>query len=118
MTAKERHKKKMVEYWANPGNDFVNRKTMAQVLGISLKTFYLHFTPEEMTAIECKAEKVRRTKYARERNALVMALYREGKGGNVSAAKEFLDRTEGKVADKVQGDLNINIKLIDSYGAK
>ncbi|MCG8643425.1 MAG: hypothetical protein MI862_27100 [Desulfobacterales bacterium] len=127
MKAKDRHKKKMLEYWGDPENDFVNRGTMhKEVLKISGKTFYGHFTPAELLEIESEASKLRRERSGKQRANVLGALYKRAVGyshpdvhisvyqGDVIitditkhyppdpvSAREFLDRTEGKVAEKV-----------------
>ena len=102
MRAKIKHKRAMIKYWSDPANEFICRFAMHKnVLKISAPTFYKYFTPEEITEIENEAANERRKKYARERSKVIDAMYKEGKSGNVSAAKEFLDRTEGKITDKI-----------------
>jgi hypothetical protein len=120
MKAKTRHKKRMLEYWSNPANVFISRTEMREkILHLSSPTFYQHFPPDELTQIENEAATARRERYARERSEVVQAMYNEGKNGNVSAAKEFLDRTEGKVPDKKQisgpdgGPVEITHTVID-----
>ena len=101
MTAKERHRKLMLEHWGDPANTFCSRIDMHNnVLRITQATFYAHFTPLEITEIENEAAIERRKKYARERSNIIDTLYKEGKAGNVQAIKEFLDRVEGKVVEK------------------
>ncbi len=102
MTAKEKHRKRLLEYLGNPENDFLNRSAMAsEILKLSAKTFYRHFAPHEIQEIELAAYEERKKNSARQRGIILNSLYTEGKGGNVPAAKEFLDRTEGKVPDKL-----------------
>lgn len=101
MTAKEKHRKRLLEYLGNPENDFLNRSAMSAQLNISAKTFYRHFAPHEIQEIEKEAYEERKKNSARQRGVVLSSLYTEAKGGNVSAAKEFLDRTEGKVPDKL-----------------
>ena len=103
LTAKERHKAKLLEYIGNPDNDFPDRTEMAvSVLGFKRHcNLYRHFSPVELDAIENEAFEIRKKKTARERSNVYKALYKEAKSGNVQAAKEFLDRTEGKVTDKI-----------------
>jgi hypothetical protein len=113
MTAKERHRKKMLEFWGNPENDFVNRVTMhTEVLGLTAQTFYRHFTPFEIQDIENEAYDTRKKNSTRQRGEVIQALYEEGKTGNVPAAKEFLDRTEGKVPDKLDANHNISQTIV------
>lgn len=111
MRAKDLHKKKMLEYWSDPGNDFLNRQDMAKYLGIVPKTLYQHFTPAELTVIETQAETARRGRYNRERSEIITTLYKKGKAGDIPAAREFLDRTEGKVTDKVESKVNAKMVI-------
>lgn len=106
MTAKERKRLKMIEYIGNPENDFPSRSELAlSVLGYKhVESLYRAFTTDELTEIELR---MRGT--AGKRARVYDALYREAVKGNVQAAKEFLDRTEGKVKDKVEHSGGVEI---------
>ncbi len=115
MKAKEKHKKKLLEYLGDPENEFVNRFRMfTDILKISGKTFYRHFPPHEIQQIENEAYDLRKKNSTRQRGEVLFSLYKEAKSGNVPAAKEFLDRTEGKVPDKVDANLNVTQEIIIS----
>jgi len=115
VNAKDRHKEAMIQYWGDPGNEFVNRTEMSKVLGISTKNFYKHFTPPEIADIESEAVEIRKKRSGRQRQFVYKALYNSAIEGNVQAGKEFLDRTEGKVIEKreetIKGDENNPIKI-------
>ena len=113
MTAKERHRIKMLEYWGDPENDFINRSEMCEVLGISGVCLYKHFTVTELNEIESEAVELRKKYSARQRAAVLNSLFKESINGSVSAAKEFLDRTEGKVVDKAE--TNNNHRIIGTW---
>lgn len=101
MSAKEKHKKRMLDFWGNPENDFITRIAMhTDVLKISGPTFYAHFTPAEIQEIENEAFEERKKNSTKIRSEIYKALAAEAKKGNVKAAQEFLNRTEGKVTDK------------------
>lgn len=101
MAAKDKHKKKMLEYWGDPENDFINRITMhTDVLKISGPCFYKHFTPSEVQDIEFEAFELRKKHSTKDRARIYKALLRDGLAGDVAASKEYLNRTEGKVVDK------------------
>jgi len=103
LTAKDKHKMKMLKYWGDPENDFINRSRMhKEILGITGFTFYKHFTPDEISEIEYDAVELRKKASSPQRARLYKALYKEAKTGNVKAIKEFLDRVEGKVKEKVE----------------
>jgi len=102
MTAKDKHRLKMVLYWGNPNNEFIDRQTMfTDVLKIKSASFYQHFSVEELFEIEGEAAQMRRDRSARQRTNVLKSLYKTAiDDSSVPAAKEFLDRTEGKVTDK------------------
>lgn len=103
MSRKNRRRTELLEYWGNPENYFLSRTHAAlEVLKYSdAAAIYKTFTPAELTEIEAEAMESRRRKTARQRAHVYTALYNEAIKGNVQAAKEFLDRTEGKVTEKV-----------------
>jgi hypothetical protein len=114
VNARERHKRKLLDYLGNPENDFPARQEYATILGIVVGTLYRHFSPADMQEIENEAYEIRKKNSTRQRSVVLAALYKGATTGNVPAAKEFLDRTEGKVPDKVDmnmtGDLDIHVK--------
>ena len=103
MASREVHKKRMLEYWGNPENDFIKRiKMHTQVLGITGRTFYTHFTPTELNEIEEQALLMRKDHSARDRALVYKKLAENAKAGDIKSIREFLDRTEGKVKEKVE----------------
>ena len=105
LSAKEKHKMKLLKYLGNWENDFPLRIKMPGICGISLSTFYHHFSSEDLQEIEDEALALRKKNSTRQRAEVYTAMQREAMGGNVKAMKEFLDRTEGKVPDKLQADV-------------
>ena len=99
-TAKEVHKQRLLEYMSNWDNDFPNRQEMAELLGIKLVTLRFHFCPAELAEIQNEGLELRKQRAAAPRSKIYKAMQKEAEDGNVSAQKEFLDRTEGKVIDK------------------
>jgi hypothetical protein len=105
MTAKERHREKIMKFLSDPENDYPPRQEYAALLGITVQTFYHHFSPGELQEIENEAYEIRKKNSTRQRAEVLKAIFSEAKTGNVSAAKEFLDRTEGKVTEKIEADV-------------
>jgi len=79
------------------------------ILRITGPTFYKHFSVEELFDIEAEAAQIRRDRSTRQRAAVLNALYTSATDGNVPAAKEFLDRTEGTVAQKNEHSVETEI---------
>ena len=103
MKAKEKHKKKMIEFWSDPDNEILKRSEMyEQILNIKRSTFYTHFSKKDLFDIEEEAFDLRRKNSASQRTLMLKSLYDEGIKGSVPAAKEFLDRTEGKVKESIE----------------
>lgn len=128
MKAKEKHKINLLKYLGDPEKDFPVRSKYPEFLSISRNTMYVHFTPDELCKIESEAVELRKQRSGRQRANILTALYEKSIGyvfpeetkikinekGKTSvieitkrlppdkaAAQEFLDRTEGKVPDKV-----------------
>ena len=94
--AKQRHETNLIEYLANPENQFPTRTDMAKkVLGISREAMYQHFNPRELSAIEKQALEIRRTKYAPQIAKVDAALLNRALSGDVQAAKLAYQRFEG-----------------------
>ena len=100
MTAKERHRMVLLKFLGDPENDYPARQEYAKILKIAPSTLYKHFSPADMLDIESEAYELRKRNSTRQRAELLVAMFKEAKKGNVSAAKEFFDRTEGKVTEK------------------
>ena len=100
--AKERHRQRLLVYLGDWENDFPRRIEMPEILGIKRTTLYKHFSPNELLEIENEGLELRKKNSGRQRAAVYRSMVSEAKGGNVSAQKEFLDRTEGKVIDKLE----------------
>lgn len=95
---------KLLEYLSEPDNPFISRIELStKVLGYKQpRSLYAHFTPLDLAEIENEALEERKRRSARCRAVVYDALYKEAQVGNVPAAKEYLDRTEGKVKDKTE----------------
>lgn len=103
--AKEFHKVKLLEFLSNPENDFPFRNKYGGILGISQTVLYRHFSPDDLQVIEYTAVETRKKAFSKDRVDIYRALINYAKSGNaqaVQAAKEFLDRTEGKVTEKIE----------------
>ena len=102
MVAKEKHKIRLLQYLSDWDNPFPNKNEMAAVLGVQLQTMYYHFTPAELNEILNEGLELRKKDSAGPRSEVYEAMLKEAKGGVVPAQKEFLERTEGKVVDKLR----------------
>ena len=111
MKAKEKHKINLLKYLGNWENDFPTRTEMAGILRLKKHTLWKHFSPAELQEIENEGLELRKKNTARPRAEVYQSLLDEAKGGNISAIKEFFDRTEGKVKDTL--DLNVVETLSD-----
>ena len=126
--AKIRARAKLLDFLGNPENDFVSRTDMSiKVLGYKKQNaIYNAFSPSELDDIEVEALELRKKRTVRQRANVLEALYKRAigyrhpetklnvVGGELvhtelekiyppdkAAAQEFLDRTEGKVKDKL-----------------
>ncbi len=97
MAAKDRWKCKIVEYLANPENDFPSREYLAlDVLGMKHKQHLFRiFTGAELQEIEREALEIRRTKYAASIALVDKGLLRKAAEGDSAAAKLVYQRFDG-----------------------
>ena len=102
LTQRDKNRIRLVEYLSEPENSWPPRCEYAEkILGYKDHAqLYRNFTPTQLADIEAEAMENRKKRSARQRSALYQVLYAEGLQGNVTALKEFLDRTEGKVTEK------------------
>ncbi len=103
MRMKGINKAKILAYLSDPENPFLNRDDLAtKVCGYSSKTsIYRTVSVDELNQIEAEAFEIRKKRSTRQRANVYDALYKEAvNNGNVQAAKEFLDRVEGKATEK------------------
>ncbi len=125
MTAKEKHRLKLLAYMGNPELAFPGRVDLPKIVGVSKQCLYNHFTPLELSEIEAEAVDIRKAASSRQRAMVLEAMFKravgfshektktqtvEGKEEKITsetyyppdkaAAQEFLDRTEGKVIDR------------------
>ena len=95
----------LVKYLGDWENPFPARVDMPSVCGISLATLYRHFSPAELQIIENEGLELRKKNSARPRAKIYEAMELAAKSGDVAAMKEYLNRTEGKVPDKLNADI-------------
>jgi len=98
ITAKERHRVKLVEYIGDPNNDFPSRAYMStEVLKFSTKSqINRTFTPEELREIESEALELRRKKCARQSIEVDKNLIENAKkGDNPKWVELYYKRFEG-----------------------
>ena len=113
MSAKDRHRAKLLDYLSDPTNPFLPRIDLAtKVLGFRVpESIYKPFSPAELFEIEAIAFEERKKRTVRERAEVYHSLYIEAKAGNVAAAKEYLDRVEGKVETPIKSSGELNLKI-------
>lgn len=125
MTAKEKHRLKLLAYMGNPELEFPGRVDFPKIVGVSKQCLYNHFTPLELSEIEAEAVDIRKASCSRQRAMVLDAMFKRAVGfshkkkktqtvdgkteettsetyypPDKAAAQEFLDRTEGKVIEK------------------
>jgi len=95
------------EYLEDPDNPFPSRSVMAvEVLGYSrTNSLYRLISPKELGELEREALEERKRRSAKNRATLYDVLYEVGKAGDVSAIKEYLNRTEGPVETRAKMEL-------------
>lgn len=106
MKAKDKHRQRLLSYLMDWDNPFPNKNEMAAILGLKQRTLYFHFTPFELNEILSDGLELRKKHSAVPRAEVYKAMRLAAGEGVVPAQKEFLDRTEGKVIDKVQHGLD------------
>ena len=104
MSRKVEKKAKLLEYLSNPDNKFLTReKYSTEILSYAhAPGIYAAFTPAELDEIEGLAFSARSRRMGGRCSEVVMKLYDLAMKGDVTAAKEFLDRTLGKVTKVVE----------------
>jgi hypothetical protein len=116
VTAKERHKQRLLKFLGDPENDYPPRQDYAKLLKVSVVTLYKHFPPDELQEIENEAYEIRKKNSTKQRAEVLKSMFSEAKQGNVSAATLFLERTEGKVKEvkdiNMTGEMNVNVNVI------
>jgi hypothetical protein len=110
---KEENKRKIAAYLGDPDNEWLNRTKLAiTVCGYQgQRSLYRHFSPDELTEIENESLEERKRRSAGKRAVIYDAMFLKAKEGDVAAMKEYLDRTEGKVPNKVDANLQHDGKL-------
>jgi len=109
MKAKEKHKQNLLTYLGDPDNEFPKRVEYPGILKIHHRTLYFHFSSDELAEIENEAIEIRKKRSTRQRAVIYKALYEGAKDGNVQAAKEWLERVEGKVKNQTEIDFGKHV---------
>jgi len=112
MTAKDRHRKNLIEYLGDWDNPFTSKKGLAEALGIKRRTLYFHFTPAELNEIMDEGLELRKKQSSAQRSEIYDAMRKSAVDGNATSQKEFLDRTEGKVIEKVENTLKADQSMM------
>jgi len=103
ITAKERHRVNLLRYFSEWENVWPkNQIEMAAIVGITRDTLRFHFSPAELNEVCSEGLELRKKNSFRQRQSVYNSMLAEAEAGNTTAQKEFLDRTEGKITDKVQ----------------
>jgi len=143
MNRKESNKIKILEYLSDPGNDFMSRADIAiTLLGYkNARTLYRFFTTAELSEMESAAIVERKARSSRQRAHIYTALYKRAIGyshpdvhisnyqGEITitdiikhyppetqAAREYLDRIEGKVPEAKGNDPKENGIIWEDIG--
>ena len=115
ITAKDRHRVNLLAFLADWENKWPKSQTqLAAIVGIKLETLRFHFVKSELDQIYSDALDLRKKNSYKQRTSVYDSMLAEATGGNIAAQKEFLDRTEGKVTDKIQhgfDDATLNMIL-------
>lgn len=114
MPTKLTHRRNIIEYLANPENPWLSRTEIATVIcGYKeAPPLYRLFTKKEISEIEQEALAERKQRCCGQRAMVYQSLYEQAIKGNVQAAQEWLDRVEGKVADRVESRHRLQIESI------
>lgn len=111
-TAKQRHKDTLLRYLSDWDNPWPTRDKMAEICGVKRSTLRGHFLPDDYAEVEALGLELRLKNSAAPRASAYQALADEASTGNVPAIKELLDRTEGKVTDKIENKITADDNLI------
>jgi hypothetical protein len=114
---KEKNIAKLFKYLSDIDNEWPPRCEYSETIldYKSTNQIYKSMSPEDITKVENDALDSIKAQSCRQRKEIYHTLYKEGKGGDVSAAKEYLDRTEGKVPTQVNANMsgNLTIELVE-----
>ena len=124
--AGERNRKKLLAFLSDFENEWPKRQEYSTlILGYKLENqIYKTLTPHQITSIENEALEIIKAQSSKQRRELYKQLHTEGKKGNVTAIKECLVRTEGKVVERKEitgkdgGKIEVSHSSIDLDGAK
>lgn len=101
--ARDRHRANLMSYLSVWENEWPkNRIEMAAIIGIKPDTLRFHFSPAELNEIYAEGLELRKKNSFKQRKIVYDSMLEAAENGNVAAQKEFLDRTEGKITDKIQ----------------
>jgi len=103
LRAFDRHRNTIIEFIADPDNDFPSRSEIALVIlnYKDVSSLYRIFTKEELTQIEADGLAARRKRYTKKLARIDDAMIKEAEGGNHAAAKLIYERIEGAVEQGV-----------------
>lgn len=110
ITAKQKHKNKLLFFMADPENEFPMRCKFVDVIGITKQTMYKHFTPAELSEIENEGLIMRRTRCAAISARVDKGLIKKAEDGDAAACKLYYQRIE-HWSEKTISDQNLKISL-------
>jgi len=91
---------KYLSNWDNPWP--TTDEAMGKIVGITRQGIQKHFKPAEIAALRCEGLELRKQNSSAPRAAIYDSMAAMAVKGNTTAQKEFLDRTEGKITEKIQ----------------
>jgi hypothetical protein len=94
ITAKTRHRLKLIEHMSDPANDWPQHTDFPKILDISESALYQHFTAAELAEIDHEAITLRRSRYSAYSGHIDSALVKQCKKGDTQAIKLFFQRFE------------------------
>lgn len=101
--AKDKHRQNLLAYLAVWENKWPkNAIEMGAIIGVKQETLRYHFNPAEITEIYSDALALRKKNSFKQRKSVYDSMLKEAIAGNTTAQNNFLDRTEGKINDKLQ----------------
>ena len=117
---KEINRSKLLKYLSDPENEFLTRIELAvAVLGYKDQSgLYKTLSPAELDEIEAEAYLERNKRSSRQSSKILSSLYNEGIKGNVQAAKEWLDRVQGKVTEKHENKIDMSDMVMQIVGVE
>ena len=101
--AKIRHRQKIILFLSDWENEWPKgAKGLAKICEVNPETIYYHFTSTEIREIYNEGLEERKKNSSGQRKRVYDSMLLTALEGNTSAQNSFLDRTEGKVTEKIE----------------